>query len=92
MAKTQAVGLQRRTVSIMNDFFNDIDKLNDKNLSSYQMNLSIRVKKFFDAMHQLGEQEFARLLEKHQFESKDSDPQQKYTDAFNCLVAYNATS
>jgi hypothetical protein len=88
MAKTQAVGLQRRTVSIMNDFFNDIDKLKDKNLSSYQMNLSIRVKKFFDAMHQLGEQEFARLLEKHQFKNTDAAQQAKYTDAFNCLVAY----
>ncbi len=87
MPKVKAVGLQRRTIGLMNDFFNDIDKLNDNNLSSYQMNLPIRVKKFFDDMNQLGEQEFAEFLKKHQFENRDLAQRQKYNDAFNCLVA-----
>lgn len=87
MPKIKAVGLQRRTIGIMNDFFDNIDMLNDKNLSSYQMNLSIRVKKFFEDMNQLGEQEFAEFLKKHQFENRDLAQQQKYNDAFNCLVA-----
>jgi hypothetical protein len=51
------------------------------------MNLPIRVKKFFDDMNQLGEQEFAEFLKKHQFENRDPAQQQKYNDAFNCLVA-----
>lgn len=87
MPKIKAVGLQRRTIGIMNDFFYDIDMLNDKNLSSYQMNLPIRVKKFFDDMNKLGEQEFAEFLKKHQFENRDPAQHQKYTDALYCLVA-----
>lgn len=87
MPKIKAVGLQRRTIGIMNDFFNDIDKLNDNNLSSYQMNLPIRVKKFFEDTNQLGEQEFAEFLKKHQFENRDPAQHRKYNDAFNCLVA-----
>ncbi|WP_342219699.1 hypothetical protein [Rickettsiella endosymbiont of Miltochrista miniata] len=88
MTEIQAVGLQRRTVNIMDNFFVYIDKLDDKNIDSYQMKLAIRVKEFFDAMNNVGIEEFASLLKKHRFENMDPAQRRKYTDAFDCLVAF----
>lgn len=50
MTTLQAVGLQRRTVNIMSKFFEDIKKLDQNDLSTYQMMLYDRVKYFFDDM------------------------------------------
>ncbi len=88
MTTLQAVGLQRRTVNIMSKFFEDIKKLDQNDLSTYQMMLYDRVKYFFDDMNRLSEQEFAEFLKKHQFKNTDPAQYQKYTDAFNCLVAF----
>lgn len=88
MTKLQAVGLQNRTLEIKDNFFPKIKRLDINDGTNYQMDLARCVKTFFEEMNQIGEQEFASFLKKHQFENTDAGQQQKYTDAFNCLVAF----
>lgn len=88
MTKLQAVGLQNRTLEIKDNFFPKIKRLDINDGTNYQMDLARCVKTFFEEMNQVGEQEFASFLKKHQFENTDAGQQQKYTDAFNCLVAF----
>ena len=88
MSKTQAVGLQRKTLDITKNFFDDIDALDRENIDTYQMGIAVKVKEFFYAMDEGGIKELAELLEKHSFINTDPAKQAKYTDAFDCLVAF----
>lgn len=87
------MGLQRNTLEIKDNFFPKIKKLDINDRTNYQMDLARCVKTFFEEMNQVGEQEFALFLKKHIFNYEINDEtskeiKQKYTDVFNCLVAF----
>lgn len=88
MAQIKSTGLNRKTLDITTEFFKNVKNLDKNDPSNYQLELFHLVEKFFKDMNRLGELEFASFLEKHQFDHNDPAQQEKYTDAFNCLVAF----
>lgn len=62
MTTLQAVGLQRNTLEIMDNFFPMIKKLDINDRTNYQMDLARCVKTFFEEMNQVGKKEFASFL------------------------------
>lgn len=87
MPTIKSVGLQKKTVKLVSEFFENIKKLDEKNSSTAQMNLFYTVEDFFNAMNKLNKRELISLLEKHQFSNADPVQQAKYNEAFFCLVA-----
>ncbi|WP_339049926.1 WH2 domain-containing protein [Rickettsiella endosymbiont of Xylota segnis] len=88
MAQIKSTGLNRETLDITTEFFKNVKNLDKNDPSNYQLELFHLVEKFFKYMNRLGELEFASFLAKHQFDHYDPVQQEKYTDAFNCLVAF----
>lgn len=87
MPTIKSVGLQKKTVKLVSEFFENIKKLDEKDSSTAQMNLFHTVEVFFNAMNKLNKRELISLLEKHQFSNADPVQQTKYNEAFFCLVA-----